>query len=76
MTHGEQYVMMKDSMRLENGKFKVDDSFTQSIRPMPKHKAIEYYNEKLRNYWLENLDESIPKRFRSIAINFLLGRAS
>jgi hypothetical protein len=40
---------------------------------MSKKEAGKYYNEKLRCYWLENLDKRIPFRKRNKILRYLLG---
>lgn len=41
---------------------------------MDRKEAIKYYNNKIRPYWLSQLDQKIPVNKREMVLNYLLGK--
>jgi len=59
MTRGEIWFERREKTlkAIENGKKRVDLSevdFTANLpKPLPEKEALEYYNKKLKRYWIE-----------------------
>ena len=60
MSYGEAIIKIRDSAPIENGLINLN---MRKLRPKPrmeKCNASEYYNKKLRRYWVQQLDSRIP----------------
>ena len=73
MTYGEAIIKIRDSAPIENGLINLN---MRKLRPKPrmeKCNASEYYNKKLRRYWMQQLDSRIPLQRREKILDYLLG---
>ena len=71
MTYGEAMIYAKNNFIVANGL--ADLKPPPHKKRMDKQTAQKYYNKKLFKYWDTQLDQSIPKNKRVIALLYLTG---
>ncbi len=64
MTYGEAHIAEQFSIELKNGKFKALVKIKNKPKPMEHDEAVAYYNTKFFKYWVERLNNEIPKKKR------------
>jgi len=70
---GEARVKAVEDAIIQNGEAIINLHYYNYGPRMTKENAIRYYNSKLRPYWLQNLDDSIPLNKRDAVLDYLLG---
>jgi hypothetical protein len=69
--YGEAYIARKAAMKMVDGEFVAPD--LQAHEPqMNRADAARYYNAKLEDIFVDQLDKSIPKHKRIKAVRFLM----
>lgn len=72
LTFGEAVMIAREGVTSVKGEMMMSKPL--HMPRMPRALIIHYYNYKLRKYWKEQLDVSIPKAKREKALDYLLGR--
>ena len=62
MTYGEAHIAEYLSMELQEGQWVKTLRIANKPVPMERETAVKYYNTKFFKYWLELLNQELPKR--------------
>lgn len=68
LTYGEAKIEQKLLPNIEG------DLILPHKQQMNRKDAGDYYNAKLRKYWLDNLDDCIPESKKEAVLDYLLGK--
>jgi len=71
-TYGEACIAEQDSIVLNNGVWTQKLHVYNKPKRLPKDKAGKYYNKKLFDYWMEQMEVKRTKKIKEKRLKFLM----
>jgi hypothetical protein len=71
-TYGEAHIAEQHSMVLKNGEWTQTVHIQNKPKRLPRDKAGKYYNKKLFEYWMNQMEVKKTKKAKAKRLKFLM----